>query len=240
MKRIKLVLLLVVISAIVPVWGQVTVGSGIKPERAALLELKTQAPDANNVTSKKGGLGLPRVSLESLTTLEPFILTTDADWINNNATKIKEKHAGLVVYNLAAANGFEKGVYVWDGTVWKPISAGTGGERRYFYVPSFNIPLPVPSSTIIREFDLYDQYKKQFTKSDNSTFVSNNDQLTRVPSPASDVLYAPDELDYVVTYYDKTILEVIGLTDDGKMQYKVLSQSTSPASFLNVVFVVKE
>ncbi|MDH6357556.1 hypothetical protein [Parabacteroides sp. PF5-9] len=239
MKRIQFVLLLVVIAGTVPAWGQVTVGSGIEPERAALLELKTQAPDVNNVTSKKGGLGLSRVSLVSIMTLEPFISTSDVDWINNDVTKIKEKHAGLVVYNLTTTNGFKKGVYVWNGTKWTPISGGTGGEKRYFYVPSFNIPLPTPSSTE-HIFDLYAEYKKQFTKSGNTTFLSNNTQLTRIPSPESDALYDPADLDYVITYYDDRVLQVTALTDDGKMKYKVLSQSTSSASFLNVVFVVKE
>ncbi|MDR2498310.1 MAG: hypothetical protein LBD28_02595 [Tannerellaceae bacterium] len=119
--------------------AQVVVGSSNDPERAALLDLKTQSAktdnissvtDDANVTSTKGGLVLPRVRLVNPSTLEPFISASDPDWANNSA-KIREIHAGLSVYNLTTNAGFIPGVYTWSGDQWillatPTINAGSG------------------------------------------------------------------------------------------------------------------
>ncbi|MDR2498304.1 MAG: hypothetical protein LBD28_02565 [Tannerellaceae bacterium] len=110
--------------------AQVVIGSNNEPERAALLELKTQnaersnissVSDDANVTSTKGGLVLPRVRLLNPTTLEPFISASDPAW-TSNASKIKEKHAGLSVYNLASDAYFMPGVYSWSGERWTLVA----------------------------------------------------------------------------------------------------------------------
>ncbi|MDR2474781.1 MAG: hypothetical protein LBD45_02880 [Bacteroidales bacterium] len=113
---------IIILSVLLPIGSlsaQVTIGADVEPQKAALLELATQQADGDNVTSTKGGLIIPRVKLVSATTLEPFIATTDPDWTNNATTKIKEKHAGLIVYNLTANTTFSKGLYVWDGAEWR-------------------------------------------------------------------------------------------------------------------------
>jgi hypothetical protein len=94
--------------------AQVTIGADATPSKAALLELKTQAPDADNVTSTKGGLVLPRVKLVNPATLEPFISTSGLDWTDETKTL----HTGLLVYNLTVNADFSKGIYLWDGIQW--------------------------------------------------------------------------------------------------------------------------
>ncbi len=103
--------------------AQVVIGTDTPPVKGALLELKTQEAGADNVTSTKGGLVLPRVKLVSLTTLQPFIDVNDPDWLQNATTRIKEKHVGLVVYNLTTTAPFVEGLYVWDGKGWEMTSA---------------------------------------------------------------------------------------------------------------------
>ncbi|MDH6304829.1 hypothetical protein M2459_001565 [Parabacteroides sp. PF5-5] len=243
-QKLKLVLLFVAVAGIGSAYGQVTVGSDAAPAKAALLEIKSQAADATtNVTSTKGGLGLPRVNLVSTTTLQPFIGTSDAEWNSSNQATTKAAHAGLMVYNLSTTDPFKKGVYVWDGSTWAQIGAGGGSTtaaEKYFYIPSFNIPLDAPSDDE-RTFNLYNEYVKQFTKAGNSTFVSSNTATTfeTIPSKGTNTLYPASELDYVVTYYDTDILKDVSVTAAGELKYKVKSQITSPASFLNVVFVIK-
>ena len=107
--------------------AQTTIGSGTEPARGALLELKTQeaARPANlsddaNVTSTEGGLLLPRLKLVNPLTLEPMVSSTDPDWLDNNLTKIKERHVGLTVYNLANNKDFKPGIYSWNGSRWMP------------------------------------------------------------------------------------------------------------------------
>lgn len=247
--KTTLTLIIIVVSAFgYKVQAQVTVGSNNAPAKAALLELKnreasnpTSVTDKTNVTSdeKGGGLGLPRVWLENKKNLMPFI-PADADW-NSNKDGIKHKHAGLMVYNINVSDGttpadetFSQGIYVWDGTQWTKMIDGTA--KKYFYIPAFNIRLEKGTG---KECNLYNEYKKQFTKAGNPLFVSSNDALNRVPSPETNRLYNPNELDYAITYYDKNIIENVQVNANGLMTFDVISLDTSADSFLNVVFIVK-
>ncbi len=115
-------------------FAQVTIGIDETAEKAALLQIKNvkvQKPssvtDLSNASVDKdgGGLALPRVHLKNKNTLEPFIEPLSMDWIEAALNKIKEKHAGLMVYNLTTTGDFKQGIYVWDGTQWD--IAGNGG-----------------------------------------------------------------------------------------------------------------
>lgn len=101
--------------------AQVTIGSGVKPGKAALLDLKTKEGADGAATTGEGGGGLllPRVTLQSFTSLKPFA-------IDDTDTSGRKYHKGLIVYNLADTNGFAEGPYSWDGTQWLPF-AGAGG-----------------------------------------------------------------------------------------------------------------
>ena|GEM_PF-2001335 len=96
-------------------YGQVTIGSLEPPQKAALLDLKTDVNGleaAENISSDKGLL-LPRVNLVSLNSLVPFIPTpTDLE---------KQEHTGLTVYNLNISDPFRQGVYIWDGQAWEYV-----------------------------------------------------------------------------------------------------------------------
>lgn len=92
--------------------AQVTIGSNNPASKAALLELKDQkantpasVTDDANVTSETGGLLLPRVKLVNKNTLQPFIDTSDELWDEKETNKIRETHAGLMVYNLSVPTG---------------------------------------------------------------------------------------------------------------------------------------
>ncbi|NDV69453.1 hypothetical protein [Dysgonomonas sp. 25] len=224
--------------------AQVTIGSGIQPVRAALLELKdtetgviNEVTDDGNVTSVTGGMVLPRVKLGNVATLEPFIPVGDPDWVNATTSKIKQKHAGLMVYNLRTTGGFSQGVYIWDGNLWKPVGEGISTpntpQDKYFYLPSFNLPLSTNSSEVLY-VDLYAVYQNQFTKAENTSFVSSNPALEQVTT-----LYGAIHLDYVVTAYDKTLINILAISDDGVLYYQALQPTAPEGSFINIVLVVK-
>lgn len=251
-KRIYIVSLLILLGSTMSIslHSQVTIGSKHNPAQAALLELKTQTadPSTNETTGAGGGgLVLPRVKLENRKNLMPFI--ADDTNFQANANKVKDVHIGLTVYNLTsnvvsesdADKRFRPGIYVWDGTQWNFVYEGLG--QRYFYIPSANIPLSDASGNKLTgaTYNLYDKiYKAQFTKAGNTTFVSSNPDLNFVPSPQTTSLYDAADLDYVVTYYDSNILKVNSISATGEISYDVLSLDTTPASFINVVFVIKE
>lgn len=123
--QITILLNLILLTLHIDLQAQVTIGSGIPPVKAALLDIKNQEADNDNITSNSGGIVLPRVKLVNTDTLEPFILTTDPEWTADNS-KTRKIHTGLMVYNLnATSGGFQKeGVYIWDGDAWQ-MGAGS-------------------------------------------------------------------------------------------------------------------
>ncbi|MDR2004413.1 MAG: hypothetical protein LBQ74_15405, partial [Prevotella sp.] len=132
--------------------SQVTIGSGIPPSRAALLDLKTRqgaagtvssVSDDDNVTSGlgDGGLLLPRVKLVSISTLEPFIPTSDPDF-TANTDNLKERLAGLMVYNITnngVGSTLYPAVYTWNGAIWvtsqanEAVSSITGQPQKFTF-----------------------------------------------------------------------------------------------------------
>ncbi|MDR0824997.1 MAG: hypothetical protein LBN74_07870 [Prevotella sp.] len=104
--------------------AQVTVGSGEKPIKAAILDVKSYAADEDNITSGTGGIIMPRLKLQSPNTLEPIIPNNDPE-----LTELKIYHTGLVVYNLTDDANFKEGLYIWNGARWEIIisddAAGT-------------------------------------------------------------------------------------------------------------------
>ena len=116
-KLTLLLLCLLMMTGMGKLSAQVTVGSDVEPEKAALLELKDQEADADNVTSTTGGMLLPRVKLERRTELNPFIGGASDD--------VKRLHTGLMVFNLEEVEDEELsiGINYWDGKKWNPLIA---------------------------------------------------------------------------------------------------------------------
>jgi hypothetical protein len=101
--------------------AQVTVGSQTEPAAGALLDLKNLATPGTNNSSADKGLLLPRVNLQSQTSLLPM-------------SGDPSTHVGLTVYNVnpAAAN-LSVGQYIWNGTKWEK-SGGT--ELQTITIPN--------------------------------------------------------------------------------------------------------
>lgn len=128
-------------------YAQVTIGSDIVPLDGALLDLKEQKPDANNVTATKGLL-LPRVKLTNLKSLVDIGITSGTT----------DAQTGMVVYNVSsddACTQLNDGVYYWMGTEWIKINgvatktldktslSGLDQPNSYLFQKEgvFNIPL---------------------------------------------------------------------------------------------------
>ncbi|NDV69373.1 FISUMP domain-containing protein [Dysgonomonas sp. 25] len=115
--------------------AQVTIGSGERPNKGALLDLKQQD---DFVTSTKGFL-LPRVELTSISNLFPMF-TSDGSggYIDANKAVEDEAHIGLLVFNIGGYDkveniDMESGIYVWTGTQWNNsllMELTTAGDVR--------------------------------------------------------------------------------------------------------------
>ncbi|GHT75959.1 hypothetical protein FACS189413_00430 [Bacteroidia bacterium] len=219
--------------------AQITIGMDHDPELAALLDLKTQqidgtltsVSDDNNITSTVGGLLLPRVKLTSATSLQPFI--TDAD----NQTKLR--HAGLTVYNINDS-GFEVGIYVWNGLSWeKPatsVPATTAISGETIWLPSFNLAWGAVGTS--KTVNLYDIYKAAYCPASYGTsYFSSTGAVVTVADHDSDVA---TDFDYVVTYYNSTIITINSIDPaTGIMTYTPQVAVTPADSFINIMLVRK-
>lgn len=100
--------------------AQVSIGSDIAPIEGALLDLKEHLDGSSGK-----GLMMPRVYLESPTSLQPIISKSASDY-----EKQKDLHKGLTVYNLNQTDRLAIGEYYWDGNRWlKKIVVESLGEE---------------------------------------------------------------------------------------------------------------
>lgn len=126
MKILKLTLCnLIILSATMlgmQLKAQVTIGSDFDPNKGTLLDIKERNPinpAVDNSTTEKG-IGMPRVKLTSMNTLIDI----------NGGTGKEIEHTGLMVYNLSTINGFEPGIYVWDGAKWIMTKASVAAANN--------------------------------------------------------------------------------------------------------------
>jgi hypothetical protein len=144
------------------------------------------------------------------------------------------KAEGLVIYNTDI-NCLE----FWDGTKWRSFCESKG----WFYMPSIVIDVE-ESGTFSR--DLYLEYKKQFSDTDNDSKPENSPTAgtpmiksdPNAPNPFS-TISAANELYFYVIGYDATVFSNISITPAGVMTYTVDTDNVSDATYMNIVFVVK-
>ncbi len=165
-------------------------------------------------------------------------------------TKYGTEQSGAMVYVTSVGtealttktqNIISSGYYYFDGLIWRAFA-----HKNLLYLPSFNLPLTAIGNNFT--YDLYTNvYKSQFTKAGNTKFVSSNSSLATVPG----ILLA-NQIDYVVTSYDDTIIKINSISNTGVLNYNVLNTNpcgvdctTTPCvvkpckSFVNIVLVVK-
>jgi len=138
------------------------------------------------------------------------------------------------VAGAKTANVTKAGYYYYDGVnnVW--VAVGAGGAQ-WFYMPSFNLPVTAVGTGLT--FDLYGEYKSQFTKTGNTKFVSSNAAITTATEQQT--VYTATQLDYSVTAYPTGVIKINSISATGVMNYDVLTTNIPEGSFINVVFVVK-
>ncbi len=134
--------LLLFLGVILNIEAQVVIGSGstalsIQPQPGALLEIKMQDADSQNITSTKG-LMLPRVALTAADNLAPCVVgATDAQ---------KLLHKGLTVYNTTYGGALIPAMYSWNGQKWMLIDNSINplyNPNSYIVKPGQFVEIPV-------------------------------------------------------------------------------------------------
>ena len=207
--------------------SQVTVGSEVPPQKAALLDIKSKDGGQGQATSDKGGILFPRVELDNINelTVFPAIKSNDQDY-----SEQKKKHIGLTVYNIKADNAknIEEGIYVWNGIKWE--KSAFRHRVNFFYMPSIRIDTRTAGDKT--PINLYDEYKKQF----------ESPKIVSAQAPDEIPFFAKEtDLYYYVTDFDETVFDKtkMSISVDGKLSYSILSPAVNGDSYINIVFVVK-
>ncbi|GAB6009432.1 hypothetical protein [Dysgonomonas reticulitermitis] len=111
--------------------AQVTIGSGIPPERGALLDHKetdTTGPtsDVTSLENAKKGVLYPKVLLRDAAKLTPLYGGVDTGggvWSDNATAEEKLKATGMVVYNVnPKAINMDEGLYMWHMDEWVKLN----------------------------------------------------------------------------------------------------------------------
>lgn len=157
-------------------WGQaqITIGSNIKSNSGAILDLKEK--ESSNLATADKGLGLPRVDLTNPYKLYPMFETTPGSGVPNNdyntsvlKDNVDKAHIGLIVYNINECFQGGVGIYVWTGEKWvlllnrrliRPsLGNGTEDQSKYpganTYIASHNETIVIP---VKRAFSIWTDY----------------------------------------------------------------------------------
>ena len=171
--------------------------------------INTQTPDVSaalEIQSTTKGLLMPQ-----LTTAQKNSMPTPA--------------TGLMLYDTDL-----KCIAVNNGTPAAPDWGCTLLlNRKFFYMPSINIPTTTALIGVTQTKNLYAQYVSEF----------GTPKLASAGAPASIPYFAnATDLNYYVTYCDPALIEISGIDANGVMTYKILKNANYD-SYMNIVFVPK-
>lgn len=201
----------------VTVKAQVTIGSDLTPEKAALLDIKTKVGANGGVTTTQGGLLLPRVILNAEDNL-PF------DGMSNSSSE-KLNHRGLLVYNIGGSSALDEGIYVWDGKKWQ--TPGFYARSAFFYMPSIELNA---KTTGQKTHNLHTSFLEQFS---NPKAKSQDN--------APDLAYDtnPQNYYYYITGYDNSVFSSVSVNEYGILTYTVSTPPTDNFAYMNIIMVPK-
>lgn len=212
-------LIFVLFSSYSLIFSQVSIGSGISPNKGSLLDLKED--DTNGAVNSTKGLLLPRVIIS---TSEPESGKL-SESIGNTGNWDEELHIGLMVYNIetsinACDGGVYEGVYNWNGTKWYPsykkklvppsneISTDLyDGANSYIVGTNKSLDIPVK-----RAFDIWNAYL-------------GNDPTTGKVLDKTDVNNLNGTLTTEVVWQDANVISSTSIT--GSLAAAILTVNTS-------------
>ncbi|MGI0108261.1 hypothetical protein ACQ93I_16780, partial [Salinimicrobium sp. WS361] len=97
---------------------------------------------------------------------------------------------------------------------------------KFFYMPSVVFDTSTGGTGLTK--DLFQEYRNQF----ETPMVSSTGAVNSIPTLNA------QELEYHITYYDTNVFANVSIDANGVLTYDIIGTPT-PASFMNIVFVVK-
>nr|WP_277875397.1 hypothetical protein [Aequorivita sp. KMM 9714] len=128
--------------------------------------------------------------------------------------------------------------------VWVDKSTLNGNGPKFFYMPAVIFETSQTGTGLQR--NLYDDYKKQFTGvafdvahgAAGPSLTYNGGLIGSTNAPAQIQIFESNELYYYITYFDESVFANLSINENGVLTYDIID-SSSPASFMNIVFVIK-
>lgn len=222
---------LLLIFSVAKIHAQATVGSDIAPRKGTILDIKDKNT-TNGEPNAEGGLGLPRVLLD---TYDKLKIANDSE---------KSKSVGITVYHTGNA-GMPAGIYTWDGSRWKlnvsVDSYGTDGQLLQsngsgffgwstFVAPEYDYHKPTQIS-ILKSGNIITQRKYSYNDLTTANPGNPGDWGGVKPAVAFDYLYS-DDLNLISETANERYL-LIGVASSIKTE-TVLNR-VSPTSFWQIV-----
>lgn len=203
--------------------------------------INTNSPKTTLEVSKSPGTPLKAEGIIAPNLTRSEVISRDLNYgQDQKGALIYVTSVGNEATSPMTRNIISSGYYYFDGQIWQSFA-----NKNVMYMPSFNLPLTAIANNV--EFDLYGEYSKQFTKTGNPTFISSNPSLSNIPG-----IYLANQLDYVVTYNDPSIIKVNSISNVGVLNYDILN--TNPCgvdcsvipcaikpckAFINIVLIAK-
>lgn len=176
-------------------------------------------------------------------------MTSNVNGVSSSANIINTNELSLNGDNhlVSTVNGFPSTAL--------DLSAAVQAAPRFFYMPAvvFNTDNQTTGTTTLTR-DLYELYENQFNGTAHHIVQGANTagtaavetvnytggvvSSTNATNPLSSYLFTRGELEYHITYYDQTVFEIMGITEGGVLEYKIIGEAT-PMSYMNIVFVIK-
>ncbi|MEL6122585.1 MAG: hypothetical protein AAFR14_02600 [Bacteroidota bacterium] len=150
--------------------------------------------------------------------------TTPSERFHVSGGFVRFENYGSGTYNDTSAN------YILTANSTGVVrELNTAKNTRWFYAPAVTIDASALASG--QQLDLHQEYIDQFT---------NIPVNQRSPgAPANLPVYAEDELDYIVTFFDSSILTNVSVTADGKLNYDIIKVPFDNYTIVNIIMLIK-
>ena len=199
--------------------------------------INTESPKASldvvastEATRKPDGIIAPNLTGKQLKTKDESYTINQTGAIVYVTEGLDEKERTTKTIKVA-----EPSYYYFDGAIWQRFYSSKQQES-WFYMPSFNLDI---SSIGQKTVNLYQEYSKQFTKTGNDKFISNNPNAIDITT-STNKIYQANELDYIVTEFDKKYIDTISIDNQGVMTYTVKDTNPPANSFINIILTPKK
>lgn len=185
--------------------------------KIASVELKTKNKD--EFDTKDQITYTDNVSANEINIANAEAMLFPMDEVQNNNVVVKEEEL-VVVEDVVIENNVDVVAVVSERKEVPKLLTG------FFIAPNIELAISARKGRVL-DFDLFDYYEKNFA----NVVVSSSSNPTKIQLTKSD-------LEYQLTSFNKDEIEIIEISEQGVLRYKILKSDSSKASNINVRYIL--